>query len=54
MYLSVIGKHEIERKLKRILAFESRRPNYFKQHITDIKNYLITEINNEGNKDVAN
>lgn len=36
--------NEIERKLKRILAFESRKPNYFKQHITDIKNYLIEEL----------
>lgn len=36
---------ELERKLKRILAFESRRPNYFKQHITDVKNYLIDELN---------
>jgi hypothetical protein len=35
---------EIERKLKRILAFESRRPNYFNQHITDIKNYLLREL----------
>lgn len=46
--------NEIERKLKRILAFESRRPNYFKQHITDIKNYLITELSNEEDKDAAN
>lgn len=37
--------NKIERKLKRILAFEARRPNYFKQHITDIKNYLIEELN---------
>ncbi len=37
---------ELERKLKRILAFESRRPNYFKQHITEIKNYLIKELEN--------
>ena len=27
---------EIERKLKRILAFEKQRPNYFRQHITDL------------------
>lgn len=38
---------EIERKLKRILAFESRKPNYFKQHITDIKRYLVNELDNE-------
>lgn len=36
--------NEIERKLRRILAFESRRPNYFPQHITDIKAYLIKEL----------
>ena len=35
---------EIERKLRRILAFEFRRPNYFPQHITDIRNYLINEL----------
>ncbi|MBQ9387927.1 MAG: hypothetical protein IJU01_04615 [Lachnospiraceae bacterium] len=35
---------EIRRKLARILAFESRRPNYFSQHISDIKNYLVTEL----------
>lgn len=32
---------ELERKLRKILAFESRRPNYFPQHITDIKNKLL-------------
>ena len=31
-------------KLKRVLAFERNRPNYFRQHITDIKNRLIDEI----------
>lgn len=36
--------NEIERKLKRILAFEARNPNYFKQHITDIKSYLLSEL----------
>ncbi|MDD6482337.1 MAG: hypothetical protein PUF65_08775 [Lachnospiraceae bacterium] len=39
--------NELERKLKRILAFESRKPNYFPQHITDIKNYLINELMKE-------
>lgn len=38
---------EIERKLKRILSFESRNPNYFTQHITDIKRYLIEELNHD-------
>ena len=32
---------ELERKLRRILAFESTRPNYFPQHITAIKNKLL-------------
>lgn len=44
---------EIERKLKRILAFETRKPNYFQQHITDIKNYLINELTNDKNKEDA-
>lgn len=34
---------ELERKLKRILFFEDKNKNYFRQHITDIKNYLIDE-----------
>lgn len=45
---------ELEYKLKRILTFEKMKPNYFRQHITDIKNYLIAEINTKENKDVAN
>ena len=39
--------NEIRRKFKRILSMESRKPNYFKQHITDIKRYLIDELSNE-------
>ena len=35
---------ELEYKLKRILQFENKRPNYFRQHITDIKNYLVKEL----------
>lgn len=35
---------EIKRKFKRILAVENRSPNYFDQRITDIKNYLIAEL----------
>lgn len=38
---------EIRRKFKRILSMESRKPNYFPQRITDVKNYLIEELNNE-------
>ncbi len=35
---------EINRKFRRIISMENRKPNYFKQHITDIKNYLIQEL----------
>lgn len=38
---------ELERKLTRILSWEKGRPNYFRQHITDIKNILIGELKNE-------
>lgn len=36
--------HELERKLARILHYENKNPNYFRQHITDIKNYLLSEL----------
>lgn len=32
--------NDLKRKLKRILIFEEKRPNYFRQHITDIKKEL--------------
>lgn len=35
---------ELERKLKRVLAWENSRPNYFRQHITDMKKYLLKEL----------
>ena len=35
---------ELERKLKRILAYEVANQNYFRQHITDLKNELIKEL----------
>lgn len=35
---------QLERKLKRILAFENSNPNYFRQHITDVKNFLLEEL----------
>ena len=38
--------NELERKLLRILAFENGRPNYFRQHITDVKTILIKELKN--------
>lgn len=36
---------ELKRKLRRILFFEDKNNNYFRQHITDVKNYLIQENN---------
>lgn len=38
---------ELERKLLRILAFENNRKNYFRQHITDVKELLIKELESE-------
>lgn len=38
---------ELTRKLNRILYFESTTPNYFRQHITDVKNHLINELNDK-------
>ncbi len=35
---------ELQRKLKRILYCEEKTHNYFRQHITDVKNYLIAEL----------
>ena len=35
----------LEYKLKRILSWENANPNYFRQHITDVKKYLIEELN---------
>ncbi len=35
---------ELERKLKRILAYENTSRNSFRQHITDIKSILINEL----------
>ena len=37
----------IFKKLKHILAFEGRNHNYFPQHITTIKEYLIKELKEE-------
>lgn len=35
---------ELERKLYRILAIENSRNNTFRQHITDVKKYLLDEL----------
>lgn len=48
--------NEIRRKFKRILSMEFRKPNYFPQHITDIRNFMVEELNkgsNEASKDAA-
>ena len=37
---------ELTRKLNRILYFESSTPNYFRQHITAVKNALINDLKN--------
>jgi hypothetical protein len=34
----------IQKKLGMILGDEKRRPNHYEQHITDIQNYLISEL----------
>lgn len=39
--------NELEYKLSRILSFENNKPNYFRQHITDIKTYLLEELRQE-------
>jgi len=35
---------EVRTKLKNIIAYENINPNHFEQRITDIKNFLITEL----------
>lgn len=32
-----------DKYIERVLYFETKRPNYFRQHITDIKNFLLNE-----------
>ena len=40
---------ELKRKVSRILAWEKVHPNYFRQHITDVKEYLIEELTSKTN-----
>lgn len=35
---------ELERKLFRILSVENSKQNFFRQHITDVKNHLLSEL----------
>lgn len=37
----------LEKKVKRILSWENSSPNYFRQHITSIKEYLLSELISE-------
>lgn len=46
-------KSELLRKTKRILSWENNNPNYFRQHITSLKNYLLTETNESTYSEVA-
>lgn len=39
--------NEIRRKFKRILSMEFRKPNYFPQHISDIRAFLLDELKSE-------
>lgn len=43
---------ELQRKLSRILSYENGHPNYFRQHITAVKNYLLEELANNNNGDL--
>ena len=38
---------EIRRKFKRILSMEFRKKNYFPQHISDIRDFLIKELQSD-------
>lgn len=44
---------ELHRKLFRILAWEKANPNCFEQHITDIKNFLLNELEADTHFDEA-
>lgn len=39
--------NEIKRKFKRILSMEFKKKNYFPQHISDIREFLIQELDKE-------
>ena len=45
-------REEITKKLMRILAYEGRFPNRLEQHITDVKNYLTQEMQQEIKKTI--
>lgn len=35
---------ELERKLSRIIAFENSKNNHFRQHITSVKEHILSEL----------
>ena len=35
---------ELERKLRRILSVENSKPNFYRQHITDVKTHLLSKL----------
>ena len=45
---------ELERKLWRILKYEDSKPNYFRQHITDVKKYLLEELSGQADNEAQN
>ncbi len=45
---------ELQRKVKRVLAWENSNPNRFRQHISDIKNHLLEELQAEQEAAVTN
>ena len=38
---------ELERKLFRILSVENTKSNSFRQHITDVKHFLLQELESD-------
>lgn len=40
---------ELERKLFRILSLENSKQNHFRQHITDVKDFLLSELRSDSN-----
>ncbi len=41
---------KLEGKLKRILSYENSNRNHFRQHISDLKDYLLKELSEENGK----
>lgn len=41
---------ELQRKVRRIIYYEDKNPNLFRQHITDVKHFLIDKIEKENSE----